>query len=201
MRLLLVAALLLPTAAAARPTLGLRVGYAAAIGDASKDTPMDEVAKAQLPIQLDVLWRFTDRFALGPYFSYGFGVLGNDVADDCDRLGADCSVATLRVGVQGTYVLPQLANRLLPWLGAGIGYEWVRASVSAGAFDTTQSVSGWELFNLQAGADFTLGSTKFAMGPYGVFSFGRYSSVDGNAVAEKAWHEWLHLGVRGKVDF
>ena len=200
MRLVLAAALLLPTAAAAGPSLGLRVGWATGLGDARKGTPIEEVAKAQVPIQLDATWRFTDRFAAGLYFSYGFGVLGSAVADECDRLGADCSVATLRLGVQGTYLLPQLADRLLPWIGAGIGYEWAREHVSAPGFSTTQVVSGWELLNLQGGADWVLGE-KWAFGPYAILSFGRYSSVDGNDIGEKDWHEWLHLGVRGKIDF
>lgn len=201
MRPLLVAALLLPTAAAAGPTLALRTGYAFALGEASKGTPIENVARAQVPLQLDALWRFTDRFAAGAYFSYGFGVLGGEISDRCDRVGADCSVATLRLGLQGTYVLPQLANRFLPWIGAGIGYEWVRESVSATGFSTTKTESGWELFNVQGGADVAVGSTRFAVGPYAILSWARFSSVDGNAVSQKAWHEWLHLGVRGKIDF
>lgn len=200
MRLLLVAALLLPTAAAAGPTLALRAGYAAGIGDASKDVPIADVAKGQVPLQLDALWRFTDRFAGGLYFSYGFGLLGGGVADRCDALGADCSVATLRLGVQGTYQLAPVAGRFLPWVGGGIGYEWVRQSVSTGTFDSSQSVSGWEFLSVQGGADVKVGAKLF-VGPYALLSWGRYSSVDGNAVSAKAWHEWLHLGVRGKLDF
>lgn len=203
MRTLLLAALLLPAVAAARPTLGLRAGWAPSFGDASKTTPMDEVAQSQLPVlQLDALWRFGGpggRFAAGAYYSYGLGQLGDAISDACDAQAAECSVRIHRLGLQATYAITQLSLRYVPWLGAGIGYEWANERVAGAAGSVFKRDSGWEFLNLQAGGDFAFGS-RWAVGPFVQLSFGRYSSADGNAIAEKAWHEWLTLGLRGKVD-
>ncbi len=199
MRSLLLAALLLPTAAAARPTLALRIGYAAASGDAAEETPMEEVAKSAVPIQLDALYRFGPHFAAGLYFSYGFGGLNQEISDRCDALGADCSVSGVRLGAQGTYTFTQLSQRFAPWAGVGVGYEWVNGSVSRGGLSTTQRVTGWEIVNLQAGADFVV-RPRFAVGPYVQLSIGRFTAVDGNDIADKAMHEWLNFGVRGRFD-
>src|SRR5690242_21134659 len=99
MRKLLLAALLLPTAAAAGPTLALRSGYAISAGDAAKSTSMSEVARGEIPLQVDALWRFGPHFSMGAYYGYGFGRLSPSVSGACDALGADCSVWTMRVGV------------------------------------------------------------------------------------------------------
>lgn len=199
MRTLLLVALLVPAAASAGPRLGLRAGWAPALGDASDSTPMKDVVASQLPIQADAAWRFGDRLAVGAYFSYGFGRLGPAISNRCDADGADCSVKVLRTGVQGTWAFTQLSPRWAPWAGAGLGYQWVRSSVSRGAVSATQTVGGWELGNVQAGVDFDV-APRLAVGPYAGWSLGRFSNVDGNDIAEKAWHQWLTFGVRGTFD-
>lgn len=199
MRKLLLLALLLPTAAAAGPSLGLRLGWAPGSGDASDGNSMADVAASHLPIQLDALWRFGERFSAGAYFSWGVALLEGEVADRCDTLGADCSVSVFRLGLEGTYAFTQASQRFTPWVGAGIGYEWVRSSVSSAGFSGSQRLGGWEVANVQAGADWPV-SRRLAIGPFAMVSIGRYSSVDGNEITEKGWHQWLTLGVRGTLD-
>jgi hypothetical protein len=187
-KLLVVAALaLLPLASQAQFSLGARIGYAPAMGDYVKDAPMSDGVKSQIPIQLDALYSFTPAFAAGAYLSYGFAQLEGDCAD--------CSASDLRLGIQGTYAFNSVSQQFVPWLGAGIGYEIASVDNGAGSVDT----SGWELLNLQGGADYKVGE-KFSVGPYVLFSIGQYSSIEGNDIAEKGTHEWLGFGVRGKFD-
>lgn len=201
MRTLLLAGLLLalPTAAAARPVLALRLGYAVADGNAAKDITMSEVAKSEVPIQLDAMWKFPPHFSLGLYFSYGFGQLGGQASDECDAAGASCSVSTMRLGGLATYEFQDAWWRLSPWIGAGLGYEWVREKATLGGRSGTQDLSGWEYFNVEVGGDVKV-APKVAVGPYVSFRLGRYSSLDGYGIANKGYHDWLGFGVRGKYD-
>jgi hypothetical protein len=200
MRTLLLAALLaLPAAAVARPELGLRLGYASASGEASTGTSMSEVAKSAVPIQLDALWRFGERFAAGLYSSYGFGQLSSSVSDQCGAAGASCSVSATRLGAEGIWTFTDVSPRYLPWLGAGIGYEWVREGASIGSRSGVQHLSGWEYLNVQGGADVRV-ARKVAVGLYAQYAFGQYSRLDGSTIQSKGFHQWLGAGLRGTYD-
>jgi hypothetical protein len=201
MRTLPLAALLLslPTAAAARPTLALRLGWATASGDASKGSAMSEVVKSEIPIQLDALWRFGPHFSGGLYSSYGFGQLSKDISDRCDSLGASCSSWTMRLGVQGQYAFTERSPRWAPWLGVGSGLEWVHEKAAFGGQTGSQTMSGWEIFNLEGGADVKV-APSLTVGAYASFRLGLYTRLDGYSVANKGYHDWLGLGIRGKWD-
>ena len=86
-------ALLVPTASHAQFQLGLRVGYAPAMGDAAKDAKMSDVSlSSQIPLQLDANYKLDKDFAVGVYFSYGFGQVDNKAfGDACGVSGIDCS--------------------------------------------------------------------------------------------------------------
>jgi hypothetical protein len=197
------AALLLPTASHAQFTLGARVGYGFGIGDVA-DSPagalqMSDWNEAQVPLQVDALFRLSPQLALGGYFSYGFGQTG----DVCDFPGADCDGRVTRVGVQGIYTLATTGS-LAPWFGAGFGYEW--NTIDDGFDEAT--FEGWEYLNLQAGGDFRVGP-RFWVGPYVMFSIGQYGDVETSGVSgdfdgsipDKTLHQWLSFGLRGKFDF
>jgi len=196
------AALLLPTASHAQFTLGARVGYGFGLGDVADSTTgpleMSDWNEGQVPIQLDALFRLTPQLALGGYASYGFGVTG----DVCDFPGADCDGSVIRLGLQGTYSFPTTGS-LAPWLGVGAGYEW--NTIDDGFDEAT--FKGWEYLNLQAGGDFRVG-TQFWVGPYVMYSIGQYTDVENEGVSgnfdeeipDKAMHQWLSFGLRGKFD-
>ena len=107
-----------------------------------------------------------------------------------------------RLGVQGTYTLATTGS-IVPWFGAGIGYEW--NTIDDGFDEAT--FKGWEYLNLQAGGDFRVGPQLW-VGPYVMFSIGQYSDVENEGVsgnfdeeiADKAMHQWLSVGLRGKFD-
>jgi len=193
------AAVVVPTASQAQFTLGARLGYGIPMGDAVKDAPLKDEVKSQIPIQLDALYRITPDIAAGLYFSYGFVQLNSDVSDACDAANVDCSASSMRLGVEATYTLTKVSPTFVPWFGAGIGFEWLSEKAEFGGVSATQDVTGFEFLNLQGGADYKV-SPQLAVGPYVQFSIGQYSSVEGNDITDKAMHEWLSFGVRGKFD-
>lgn len=191
-----IAALAIPAVSHAQFTLGARLGYGLAMGDAEKDFGMSDFVKSQIPIQIDAMYRVTPDFALGAYFSYGFAQTGGFTADLCDLPGADCSVSSLRIGVQGTYAFSKASPQFVPWVGAGIGWESVSFDAGGGSTDVT----GFEFLNLQGGAAFKV-SPQFQVGPYAQLAISQFSSADGNDIPDKAMHQWLSFGVRGSFDF
>src|SRR5512138_3163280 len=119
MRALLVAALLLPTAAAAQRgvgvELGLRLAWAPALGDAARYMPMSEAVAWQVPIQAEVAWS-AERFAAGLYGAWGPAVAGAEACTD----GASCSAQVARAGFEASWRLPPLGFGAAPWLGGAL---------------------------------------------------------------------------------
>jgi hypothetical protein len=211
------AALAVPSLASAQEItgfeLGGRVGYGIPLGKTADDNDSDlnEGISGQIPLWLDLGYRVTPNLMVGGYFSYGFGMLGDDFEDGCELLNSDCGVADMRLGFQLQYHV-QPGQSVDPWVGAGVGYEWLRVSVSPDGIDadSTGSIHGFEFLNLQAGLDFPVGPGG-GIGPFLAFTLGQYdtisSSCDGSAcgtddedseeVDDKALHQWLFLGVRG----
>ncbi len=202
MRPLLLAALVAvaPAAAFAGPALGLRVGYDISSGSASTGTPMSELARSAVPLQLDATWRFGPRFSIGAYYGFGFGQLSKSIADRCSSLATSCSVWTMRTGIRAEYAFPEDFKRLAPWVGLGTGWEWAHGSVSHPSESGSQTVSGWEAVSLEVGADYKV-APKLWLGPYVVMRVGQYGRINGYSIVNKAWHEWYGLGIRGRWDF
>jgi hypothetical protein len=202
MRTLLAALLLasVPAAATAGPALALRSGYGVSSGGATKGTTMSDVASAEIPVQLDALWRFGPHFSAGLYYAFGFGRLSSGVSDACAAQGASCSVWTMRVGAEAEWAFTELSPRYVPWIGAGTGWEWARETASDATQTAHHTLSGWEILSLEGGGDVKL-SAKVAVGPYLSLRVGQYSKLDGYGVVNKAFHRWLGFGIRGTFDF
>ena len=201
-----IAALLVPAAARAQFTLGARAGYAFGWGDVGGTLGMGDWVKAQVPIQVDALYRVNARLALGAYFSYGFAQTGGASSDVCDLQDTDCSANVRRFGVEASYAFAR-HGRVEPWIGANIGYEWNTLEVSDPTGSVKTEFKGWEYLGLQGGADWRLGE-KVAAGPFLHASLGRYGEGDlsgafgsaGGSIDDKKLHGWITLGVRVKLD-
>jgi hypothetical protein len=197
----LAAALLLPVAASAQPSLSVRLAYAPALGQLAPRVPISDVVGAQVPVQLDALWRFGPLSA-GGYASWGFGQVTQRGCDD----GADCSASVLRAGIQATYLLPRPAGVFFPWAGAGLGWERLSERRSRLGRETTHAWSGLEGL-LQGGVEWPLGR-RITAGPFAAVAIGRYRDVALHTSVESASseirapavHAWIHLGFRGSVD-
>lgn len=203
-----------PAAALAQFSFGARVGFAPAMGDALKDPTtgkpekLSDGIRSQVPLQIDAAYRLSKEWALGAYFSYGVGQNGTGLQGDCSAIGANCSSSDVRLGLQVFYSFSQVSPSLVPWAGAGIGYEWTTIEQTGGGSpDVTGTLSGWELLNLQIGADFVI-QPQFAFGPFVMISIAQYSNSEARiggqtvsqSISNKAMHEWLGFGIRGRFD-
>ena len=192
---------LLPPPAAAQVVAGLRVGYALPAGDAEKGTPLSQDLAGSVPIGLEVGYEILPPLTLEVYGSFGPAWAGSV----CD--GASCSSSVWRVGLEAAWRFqPVLGVR--PWVGAGAGYEWAGETITQGADQLKVSLRGFELVNVQCGADYFV-SEQLALGPFLEASLGRYDwlaveSPLGNssgAIPEPALHLWLSVGLRGSYRF
>lgn len=180
-------ALVAPSVSNAQFSVGLRLGFAPAMGDAAKDVKMSDGAKSQVPVQVDALYQVIPNLKVGGYFSYGFGQSG------CPE-GVDCSFNVMRFGIQGQYAFSPISG-FAPWAGVGTGYEILSTDLGGESFNTT----GFEFLNVQGGADYKV-AEKLSVGPYLQLSVGQYSKADGESIPEKGVHQWLGFGVRGTFD-
>jgi opacity protein-like surface antigen len=172
---------------------GMRLGYALPMGSASKDNSIRDGISGAIPIVLEAGYRFTPNITAGALFQYALAQTKN-----CDA-GASCSASVVRLGIEGLYNF-RMGTTLDPWVGLGIGYEWLNVSESAGGQSQDASLGGMEFVTLHGGADYRL-SPQLALGPFLSFSLARYGSASSGStsidIPNTALHEWLQLGVRG----
>ncbi len=204
-RTLLVASLLFVPAAAfaemgtkpVRSTsieFGLRAAYAIPFGKStdSQGDDLNQFVSHDIPLTLDVSYRFSDEVYGGLYFSYGFASLGDPLVAACGS--ASCSAHTLRVGLQMDYHFVPW-GQYDPWLGASLGYE--QASASGPGGDAT--ISGFEFLNVQFGVGYRV-SSLFAIGPFLGVGIGQFSHVDAGgtsgSISNTALHGWMNFGLR-----
>ena len=201
LRAVALGALLLPAAALARPTLGLRLAWAPAAGSAAEHVPMTEVIASAFPVQADALWRW-DRLAAGAYASWAPGLVGAGTCTD----GASCSASAIRAGAQATWAFDPWSFGAKPWVGGGRGWEWASQRRERLGAVTTTRWNGPELA-AQGGAAWRVGA-RFAIGPFALVGLGRYAGLSvettqgsaSGAIEHRAVHAWIHLGVCGTVD-
>jgi hypothetical protein len=181
--------------------LGVRIAYGIPLGGATKaqnsldeDVDLSDVVAGLLPIQLDLGYRINNHLFVGGYGSYAFGFK----PDLCDDSPVECdSPSQVRVGGEVLFNVLPVTHAMSPWIGAGIGYEWLNGPVSDG------QLHGMEFFNVQAGVDFRL-ADHMRLGPYAQFSLGQYSKASATVLGEdvsndlddKATHEWLNFGIK-----
>ena len=191
-------------------TLALRLGYGIPFGDTSADasgaaTPLGDQLQGEIPIWIDVGYRFARSWFVGAYLQLGIGIVNTDKAASggCNLPGVSCKGSDVRLGVEGTYGFSP-GQSFNPWIGLGTGYEWVNLQAESSTGNGEFTFKGWEWFTLQVGGDFSL-SRVFALGPYASFGLGQYSSanvtfgsttVSGDVPNKKA-HAWLQLGAKG----
>jgi hypothetical protein len=204
---------LLCTTARAQDTgfeAGLRVGYGVPLGNVDKNIKLSDEIGGEIPLIIDVGYRVIPNLFVGLYGQYAFGWVSGNTSKACDMSSQfSCSAHDIRLGVEGHFhFMPR--EKLDPWVGLGIGYEWLGISVSGGGADVSSTITGFEFFNLQAGLDIAL-AEHFYLGPFVTLSFAQFSggtvvcksTICGSGfeangdIRGKALHEWLLIGVRG----
>jgi hypothetical protein len=189
-----------------------RSGALIPMGDATA-APGDALGRRyawQIPIVVDLGWRFAESFFAGGYLGAGFGSTGSDqeleaaCRDDDDDLSNDiaCSAYTLRAGLAAQYSF-QPGERINPWVGYGFGIESSSATLSDYEHGYQEQVTstGFTYAQLSAGFD-----ARYAVGfgPFVEASLGEFTKtnteVDGRVtrmpIDDRALHAWLTLGLR-----
>jgi opacity protein-like surface antigen len=189
--------------------LGLRLGYALPFGEAEDGTQVDRNVSGAVPIVLEGGYRIGSGFMLGALLQYGFAQV-KDPTGLCTGSGNSCSGSVLRIGAQAIY-RPRPDLTFAPWLGLGIGYEWLNTNASTtaiGGANATHTYSGIELLTAQVGGELRAGPS-WTLSPFASFSLGRFSSASGSAslgganatatgdITNTGIHSWLMLGLRG----
>jgi opacity protein-like surface antigen len=183
--------------------LAVRVGYAVPFGDIDGDSgdSLSGTFSGAVPFVLEAGYRFDRHFTLGPYFQYALAQVKNGAGGLCGN-GVDCSGSIIRLGLEALYHL-DMGSAFVPWVGLGVGYEWMNIDISAGGTNGSGSANGWDFLTLQLGGDIYV-APQFAVGPFVSFSiarYGRQSVSAGNTntssdISNPAVHEWLQFGAR-----
>lgn len=184
-------------------SLGARVAWAIPAGNIGAGESLGGALSGALPLQLDLSYRFDRHFSAGFLFSYAPGFVNN-----CPP-GDSCSGRSTRFGLQAIYTLDP-AGSLRPWLGIGIGYEWLKLKQTSAGIAYSDTFAGFEWVNLQVGGDFSL-TPRLWVGPYAAVTFASFSDLDsavgglsGSASipsADRRLHEWIMVGLRATYEF
>jgi hypothetical protein len=203
---------------ALRTGFGLPLGKYASVQSLASvrddDNAISDDTHGVIPIWFDAGYRLNEHLLLGAYFMFGVVLPKTAPADNplgggCPE-GFDCFATGVRLGLQAQYSFAPEAV-IDPWLGVGLGYEWVgtelEGEVFSIPFDASTRYSGPDLLQLQGGADYHT-SSIFSLGPFASVSAMRYTSCSLTLAGEESrceleeggWHGWLVLGVRGTVE-
>ncbi len=181
----------------------LRVGYAIPFGDVdgSGGNGLASRLDGAVPFVFEANYRFNRTLSAGPFFQYAIAQVKSDNALGCGG-AVDCSGWVVRAGGQIIGHL-DVGSIAMPWVGLGVGYEWLNVSGRVGNISGSVSDDGWEFATLQGGADIFV-APGFALGPFVSFSIARYGHTSGSLgggtttsdIMNPAVHEWLQLGAR-----
>ena len=205
------------TALAEAPTgfeAGLRISYGRPFGelDGRPNSDLKDLAKGQVPLWFDLGGRLSPHIFLGLYVQYGFAFIGNeDILELACGDVVECKLRDVRLGGQlHAHLLP--SKIVDPWIGFGLGYEWLRLKATGESFledvKVVSTLRGAELANIQGGIDYE-GADGAAIGLFVSYSVGSFSahtlkcdpkSACGDAesqdIEQKSLHYWLLVGLR-----
>jgi hypothetical protein len=174
--------------------IALRTGWAIPQGDIEQGVSLAEGVVGAVPFWLDLGFRATDELMIGVYMQYAH-VLVRECAGP-----SGCNASDVRFGFQAQWHFGA-RDAIDHWVGVGAGFEIYDEDVSG----TSRRLAGYELLNLQAGEDLSLGR-RFGLGPFVSFSLGKFTTGQrfggsGTAPIEfeiesTALHTWVILGLR-----
>ena len=184
--------------------LGVGLGYSIPFGDASKGEKLSDVAAGEVPVELELSYRFTHAISAGVYGGYGFGLVSSSSVEGVKASDVIDSITTWRFGVQGEYEFGKVGPAI-PFAALRVGYVTETLNGKNGLENA--SASGWEYFTLIGGADFEV-AKGLAVGPFVSFAVGQYTTVkepggssESIPSGDQTLHEWLTIGLRGSFGF
>lgn len=199
---------------------GLRASYSVPFGSSSEGTGIRDLVVGIIPVQLDLGYRWNEHLWFGGFGAAGIGVKGQACRDDgqaptaptdgteqVPTFGVKCDAPNkFRVGAEVIVHLLPSTEDVAPWVGLGVGYEWLNISETLGRRTFVQTFSGLEFVNVQAGVDLAAG-TRLRLGPFVQWSLGRYSTIAADASSNadplpppgQSVHHWVGAGVKVSV--
>ncbi len=198
--------------------LGARTAYSVPVGHAvGGGGDIDDLVTGQVPIWVDLGARFSGDLFAGVTGSYGFGVVSDMLKSQCVSdpangvLDLHCTAHDIHLGLELIYY-PRVRSRFAPWLGGGVGWEWLNVGIAATVQgeDSTVSIdfNGPELLMLEGGVDYVV-TPGFGLGLFVAFSADMYLSASTNCtgsctgylsgpvtIDSRTTHEWLFGGAR-----
>ena len=182
--------------------LGIRTGASFPMGQVVRDTDLADVYGWQIPLFFDIGGKPNKHLFIGGYTGFALGG-SSDGPQGCGTSATSCASFSARIGAQIQYhIAPD--ERVNPWIGYGIGYQYLSLAVTRAGRDTTQSVDGWEYGRFMAGLDIRV-TRGFGIGPYVDFTIGEYSNQHARSdfgitqsgdINRSAAHFWLTIGPR-----
>jgi hypothetical protein len=185
--------------------LSLNAGFGLPLGNATggnNSTSMSDAINFAIPFGVQVGYRIAGVVFVGGTFTYGpFGSPSTSSIPACGQSGVSCHSSFVRAGFSVQWH-PLGSRGTDPYLGIGLGYEWLNVSVSENGASSTGQYSGFNWADIPVGVDFRL-SRAVRLGPFVDFTLGEYrtetvsspSTISGN-ISPKAIHFWLSFGVR-----
>lgn len=175
--------------------LGLRVAFALPFGNEVDGLSLSDDISSALPFELDLGWRIDPRWYVGVWLAGGPAF----VHGDCPP---GCSAQVASTGIEGSYHFNP--RGFDPWVGLGIGYEYLHRDFVSGGFLVSSHLSGMTFVRAAVGVDFRI-STFFTIGPYVDDTVGEYWSISEQGfrfdVTDKSVHSFLQFGARATFNF
>jgi opacity protein-like surface antigen len=185
------------------PTFSAWVGYGTGSGriSAEGDGPLGDLVDSKVPVGVEAAYRFSPLLHAGvfvegaPLSVSGSSCVGGDPCGGTDfELGLDVQV----------HFAPY--RRFDPWVGIGLGYEWMRVDATnfTDNIPDTWRYQGWTFPRISAGLDIPV-SPVFSLGPYIAYDAGQFGQVDQSSrgrfdIRNQAYHGWFQLGIRGNLN-
>ena len=185
--------------------LSLNAGFALPLGNATggtNSTSMSDAINFAIPFGIQLGYRIGGVVFVGGTFTYGpFGSPSSSSIAACGQSGVSCHSSFVRGGFSVQWH-PLGSRGTDPYLGVGLGYEWLNISVNNNGASSSGQYSGFNWVDIPVGVDFRL-SKAVRFGPFVDFTLGEYrtetvsspSTISGN-ISPKALHFWLSFGLR-----
>lgn len=175
-----------------------RAGFAAPWGASFEGSgPLADTVMGQIPLRVDLATRFSRHLYAGVFAHFGVLVPNSCVGD------MSCSGTSTRLGLMlEGHLFP--SGRLDPWVGVGMGYEWLSMKRELSSTRLDLLARGIELLNAELGVD-VRAMSNLRIGPIGSVSFGRFTSIRLNGVTTNDFavvmHGWHMLALRAAYEF
>jgi hypothetical protein len=185
---------------------GVRAGVGFPVGQLSSGKNLSDWVRLTLPLTFELGARLFGRYELAAVGQYAIGNVNSTSGSGCYTGNNACSASVGQIGVEFLYH-PLGLSRIDPYVGVGVGYEWlvIRATVQGKNYDQAFGGGNWAV--LQSGVDFSLGRVVH-LGPYILASLAQYQTSNytvptpsgpqsgSSSVEHPAIHVWLSVGLR-----